>query len=89
MKKNLYPGLCLKGDEMRLSNFIDGLNILRSYYDDQNGFHIGAEHDQFYAYATDKPLTPEDVQRMRDLDWFQPELGDAPYDAGEGWSAFT
>jgi hypothetical protein len=73
---------------MKLSELIDGLNILRSYYKG-DGFHFGCEHDQFYAYATDKPLTGEDVQKIRDLGWFQPELDDdAPYDPAEGWSAF-
>jgi hypothetical protein len=75
---------------MRLSNFIDGLSILRPYYDDPDGFHIGAEHDQFYAYATNKAMTDEDVQKMRDLGWFQPDQDDAaPYSADDGWSAFT
>lgn len=74
---------------MKLSNFIDGLKILQHYYDN-DGYTIGAEHDQFYAYATDRPLSPEDVQKMRDLDWFQPEQDDdADYDPDEGWSAFT
>jgi hypothetical protein len=75
---------------MKLSNFLDGLNTLRPYYNNPDGYHIGAEHDQFYAYATDKPLMPEDVQKMRDLGWFQPDMADdAPYGPEEGWSAFT
>ncbi len=76
---------------MKLKNFIDGLKILQPYYNGEDGYHIGAEHDQFYAYQTDKPLTQEDVQKMRDLDWFQPdEDEDAPeYDPEDGWSAYT
>jgi hypothetical protein len=75
---------------MKLSKFIEGLKILQPYYEGGDGYHIGAEHDQFYAYKTDKPLTPEDVQKMRDLDWFQPDQDDgAEYDPDEGWSAFT
>lgn len=74
---------------MKLSNFIEGLKILQPYYLGGDGFHIGAEHDQFYCYQTDSPLTPEDVQKMRDLGWFQPETGDDEYDPQEGWSAFT
>ena len=78
---------------MKLSNFIDGLSILRPYYTDGDGYHIGAEHDQFYAYATDKPLTPEDQQRMVALGWFQPGYGmsedEGEYDPDNGWSAFT
>lgn len=78
---------------MRLSEFIDGLNTLRPYYTDGDGFHIGAEHDQFYAYKTDKQLTPDDQKRMVALGWFQPECGmsayGGEYDPDNGWSAFT
>lgn len=75
---------------MKLSNFIKGLKTLQPYYKDGDGYHIGAEHDQFYAYRTERPLTPEDVQKMRDLGWFQPEQEDgAEYDPENGWSAYT
>lgn len=75
---------------MKLSKFVEGLEILRRHYADQDGYHIGAEHDQFYAYATATSLTDDEVKRMRELGWFQPELGeDAPYEPTEGWSAFT
>lgn len=78
---------------MKLSKFIEGLNILRPYYKDQDGYHIGAEHDQFYAYATDQPLTQEDQKRMCELGWFQPDGGmsedGGEYDKENGWSAFT
>ena len=79
---------------MRLSNFINGINILRPYYDDSDGFHIGAEHDQFYAYATDRALSPEDQKAMCELGWFQPESGFSEdsdgidYAPEDGWSAF-
>lgn len=73
-----------------MSNFIEGLKTLQPYYQNADGYNIGAEHDQFYAYATERPLTPEDVQKMRDLGWFQPEVDDgADYDPDEGWSAFV
>lgn len=75
---------------MKLRNFIDGLKTLQPYYKNGDGYNIGAEHDQFYAYMTERPLTPEDVQKMRDLGWFQPEQDEgAEYDPKEGWSAFT
>lgn len=78
---------------MRFSNFIAGLKILSQYYDNQDGYHIGSEHDQFYAYKTDKPLTQEDQQIMVSLGWFQPEGGmdvdGGEYDPENGWSAFT
>lgn len=80
---------------MQLKNIIDGLLILLPYYDDPNGFHINAEHDQLYAYATDRPLSNVDVDKIRALEWFQPdqehnEDGGIPkYDPESGWSAFT
>ncbi len=75
---------------MKLSNFIEGLKTLQPYFTNGDGYHIGAQHDQFYVRQTDRPLTDEDVQKMRSLDWFQPgQEGDAPYDPEEGWSAFT
>lgn len=76
---------------MKLSNFIDGLAILRPYYDDPDGFHIGAEHDQFYAYATSREMSHDDVLKMRNLGWFQPAQDDdaSPYSVEDGWSAFT
>jgi hypothetical protein len=75
---------------VNLANFIEGLRILQPYYAKPDGYHIGAEHDQFYAYATEKPLSPDDVKRMRDLGWFQPDEDDEPtYDPRDGWSAFT
>ena len=73
-----------------LSNLLDGLNLLLPYYNDPNGYHIGAEHDQFYAYATDRPLSDADVAKMIELGWFQPEQEEGdPYSPVDGWSAFT
>jgi hypothetical protein len=75
---------------MKLSDFIEGLKTLQPYYDGGDGYHIGAGHDQFYAYRTDKPLSPEDVEKMKFLGWFQPDMkGGSEYDHEEGWSAFT
>lgn len=74
---------------MKLSSLIEGLKTLQPYYEDADGYHIGAEHDQVYVYPTARALTPEDVQKMRDLGWFQPEQADEEYNAEESWSAFT
>lgn len=73
---------------MNLKAFVDGINILRPFFNDPDGYHIGAEHDQFYMYATDKPLPPEEVSKMRELGWFQPDSDDE-YEPSDGWSAFT
>lgn len=75
---------------MKLNDIISGLTVLQKAYTNPNGYHTGAEHDQFYAYATDRPLDEAEVAEMKRLGWFQPEVGDdAPYDPAEGWSAFT
>jgi len=76
---------------VNLANFRAGLDILAPYFDKPDGCHLGAEHDQIYVFATDRPLTETDVQRLRDLGWFQPEQEgeDAPYDPAEAWSCFV
>lgn len=73
---------------MKLSSLIEGLKTLQSYYKGEDGYHVGAEHDQIYIYQTDRPLTPEDVQKMRDLGWFQPDQTQDEYNPENGWSAF-
>lgn len=77
---------------MNLKNFIAGLQILQAHFKDGDGFHIGAEHDQFYVYKTHTPLEPSEVAALVELGWFQPDCdfekpGD--YDPQEGWSVFT
>ena len=75
---------------MKLSDFMRGLELLRPHYKGGDGYHIGAEHDQFYAYKTETPLSDSEVAEKRTLGWFQPEAeDDAPYDPEEGWSAWT
>lgn len=80
---------------MQLSKFIAGLQILAPYFDGGDGHHTGAEHDQFYVYATDKPLSSEDVTKMNELGWFQAETynndteENGPYDPEEGWTCYT
>lgn len=72
---------------MKLKEFIIGLDIIKTYYDDQCGYHLGAEHDQFYLYATDRPITPLHLEVLKELGWFQPEQDDNGYDILNGWSA--
>jgi len=75
---------------MLLSSFIEGLKILQPYYKSGDGYHIGAEHDQFFAYATDLPLSDVDADTMFVLGWFQPNTQDEYiYDPEDGWSCFT
>jgi hypothetical protein len=78
-------------EAMKFSNFIEGLQILQPYYN-EDGYNIAAEHDQFYAYPTDRPLPTEAVAKLVELGWFQPECGfkkPEDYQPKEGWSAFT
>ena len=83
---------------MQLKYLIEGLQILQPYYDKPDGYYVGAGHDQFFAYATDRPLSEGAVKRMVELGWFQPDVnipedGDGyfkpeHYQPEEGWSAF-
>ena len=74
-----------------LSKFIRALQIFQKYYD-KDGFHIGAEHDQFYVYPTDRPLSEEDLKTVVVLGWFQEEVEHeddfkpSDYNPEEGWS---
>jgi hypothetical protein len=80
---------------MQLNDFIEGLSILQTYYINPNGYHISAEHDEFYAHATDYPLSAVDVERMVALGWRQPEaeydgkFTSHNYDIEESWQAFV
>ena len=74
---------------MNLNNFIQGLQILRSHFEDQTGYHLGAEHDQFYVYATDTPLSNDEFDRMKFLGWFQTEHGEDSYSPNDGWTCFV
>ena len=82
---------------MYLKSLVEGIQILRPYYNNPDGYNMGAEHDQFYMYATDKPLPETEVKRMVDLDWFQPDVvvpdgedySAKFYQPEEGWSAYV
>lgn len=79
---------------MKLDTFIEGLLILKQYFNEP-GYDLGAEHDIFYVYKTDRPLEPTVVQRLHDLGWHQEEAvvdgkwTPANYDPEESWSAYV
>ena len=79
---------------MILDKFIEGLQIFQKYFN-ENGYHIGAEHDQFYVYATDKPINIADLNRLYEMGWFQDDVerdeegNPVCYDPHEGWSCFV
>lgn len=81
---------------MRTTNLIEGLQILQKYYDKPDGFHVGAEHDAIYAYATDRPVELEDIKKLIALDWFQENVEyedddflPEHYDPKESWTAYV
>lgn len=80
---------------MKLKQFIEGLTILSRYFDGEDGYHIGAEHDIIYVYETARPVEDTDLKRLVELGWFQPEaIHDRAafrvdqYDPAESWAAY-
>lgn len=73
---------------MKLNDFQAGLALLANHFEKRDCYKIGSEHDQFYVYATDTPLTPEEAKQMHDLGWFQEGVEDG-YNPGEGWTCFV
>lgn len=78
---------------MKMSDVIEGLTILQKYYR-EDGYHLAAEHDEIYAFETQKQLSPEDAKKMFDLGWIQvdaetDDYGNAPYDPECGWVAYV
>jgi len=81
---------------LKTKNIIEGLQILLPFYDNQDGFHNGAEHDAFYAYATEKPLTDEALGKMIALGWFQEDVAPTDHDFSksdyspdDGWTCYV
>jgi len=69
--------------------------LLQYYRDDKDGYDIGAEHDQLYAYATSRPLSAEAVRRMIELGWWQEradcstDFSEEMYDSENGWTCYV
>lgn len=77
---------------MKLSDILTGISVLRPYYDDPDGYHVGADHDVIYMYATDRLMSADDVARMRELGWKQLDDQDEDepvYDHEESWSCYV
>jgi hypothetical protein len=74
---------------VKLNAFIEGVHILRQYMDDQNGYHLGADHDVIYFYATDKPVSEAHIARLRELGWFQLDTPETEYRQSESWAAYV
>jgi len=68
---------------------IEGMQILLTYQDEPNGYHTGADHEVIYMYATDRPVSPEDLEKLAALGWHQEGEEDGGYDEDEGWYSFV
>jgi hypothetical protein len=82
---------------LKTANIIAGMQILLPYYPNQDGCNVRAEHEELRLYATDRPLSPEDLQRMIDLGWHQEhdgrdygkEFAPSDYRPGESWVSYV
>ena len=61
---------------METPKVIEGLTILQKYRTEPHGWHLGAEHDVIYAFATDMPVNEEDFNHLIKLGWVQNEVFD-------------
>ena len=67
---------------MKLSNFIEGLNILKPHWL-ENEYVLGADHDIIYLLPTSTPLSDTEIEQLTALGFFNPE------EEPEGWAAFV
>lgn len=81
---------------MKISNLVGGITILRKYFEGQDGYHIGAEHDVFYVFTTSRPVSSDDVASLVELGWLQENVATKDgeftaecYDPDESWAAYT
>jgi len=82
---------------MKTKNIIEGLQILAPYYNNPDGFNCGGEHDVIYGWATDKPLSDTDLEKMIALGWHQEhderdyneDFALSDYRQDESWIAYT
>jgi len=75
---------------MKLNEIIEGLKILQKYYDNPDDHHVDADHDIIYVYATQKPVSEEDLKKLHEFGFNQPgfdaEAGE--YSPDENWQFF-
>ena len=81
---------------MEMQKFVDGLAIFAPYQKAGKSFWGGAEHDQFFVYPTERPMSAGDVEKVVALGWFQEDVettGEEDfeakhYDPAESWAAY-
>ena len=76
-----------------INQMIEGLTILSKYYNKYGeSYNLGADHDVVYIYQTDRPVSDEDVARLRKMSFFQENVDHEegePYDPREGWMVYV
>jgi hypothetical protein len=74
---------------MNLKDFTSGLAIITKYYDNPDGYHIGADNDVIYIYPSDNPMSSGDVATLRTLGFYQDgDNGEnTGYKSWESWRA--
>ncbi len=83
---------------MTLSKVIEALLIVQPYFN-EDGYHIGTDHDKIFIYKTDIPMTIEDAKRLVDLGFRQDKDGiragdkdgeyEGEYNPNSDWAAFV
>lgn len=56
---------------MRTIDVIEGINIISKYYDDLTDYDFGADRDSLYMFETDRPISNEDLVKLKELGWTQ------------------
>lgn len=54
-----------------LTKFMKGLEILSKYYDNPDGFHLGADHDVIYLYRPEREISDDDRVALEKLGFAQ------------------
>jgi hypothetical protein len=60
---------------MTFDKFVQGINLLRSYCNDDSPFCITAEHDEIYVFPV-RQVTREDQKKLESLGWYDNEAND-------------
>lgn len=80
---------------MKIKDILTGIEILRPYYSDPDGYNVGADHDIIYLYATDRPLPLDSAQQLFALRWNQCDSEESEdgeytvYDPENSWSCYV
>lgn len=82
---------------MSTKQLIEGMQTLMPFYENEGGYHTGADHDVVYMYATDRPLDEKSLEKMIELTWHQEydgrdygkDFSKSDYRPDESWHFYT